>query len=101
MARAGRRFIFLVLFMAAILIESWSVPAFAQNSGITYHGRILRPDGAPLEGASVQFKMQIQSPGAESCLMFEELQTKDLRNSGGVFSITMNDGSGQRTDGGP
>jgi hypothetical protein len=32
--------------------------------------------------------------------MYEELQTKDLSQSDGVFSITLNDGSGTRQDGG-
>ncbi len=30
--------------------------------------------------------------------MYEELQTLDMRNSNGVFAITVNDGSGARTD---
>lgn len=68
------------------------------SSGITYHGRILKPDGTPLNGSQVQFKIQIRSPGSENCLLYEELQTQNLSTSNGVFSITINDGSGQRTD---
>jgi len=59
------------------------------TSGITYHGRIIKPDGTPLEGI-VQFKLQIRTPGNQNCLLFEELQTLDMRNSNGIFSLTIN-----------
>ncbi|RYZ93157.1 MAG: hypothetical protein EOP06_01965, partial [Proteobacteria bacterium] len=70
----------------------------ASNAGITYQGRILKPDGQPLSGANVQFRLQIRTPGAQNCLMFEEVQVQDMRNSKGSFSLTMNDGTGTRTD---
>jgi trimeric autotransporter adhesin len=72
--------------------------AHATNSGVTYQGRILKPNGNPLEGSTVQFRMQLRTPDANNCLMYEELQTHDMRDSGGVFSITINDGSGVRQD---
>ena len=75
-----------------------SVSAFASSSGVTYQGRILRPDGTPISGAVTQFKMQIHTPDGNDCLMYEELQALDLRNSGGIFSLTMHDGTGTRTD---
>ena len=70
----------------------------AGNSGITYHGRIIKPDGEPLEGEKIQFKLQIRTAGSENCLLFEEVQTLDMRKSAGVFAITLNDGSGTRSD---
>ena len=76
----------------------FSGSAFASNSGVTYQGRILKPDGTPLTGANTQFKLQIRTPDAQSCLMYEEVQAEDLRNSAGAFSLTINDGSGARTD---
>ena len=75
-------------------------PARAGNSGITYHARIIKPDETALEGKEVQFRLQIRSPGTENCLLYEEMQTHDLRNSGGVIAITINDGTGTRLDGG-
>ncbi|RYZ76533.1 MAG: hypothetical protein EOP05_04725, partial [Proteobacteria bacterium] len=73
--------------------------AFAStNAGVTYQGRILKPNGDPLEGASVQFRLQLRTPGSQNCLMFEETQLQDMRNSKGNFSLTINDGSGSRTD---
>lgn len=70
----------------------------ATTSGITYQGRIIKPDQQPLEGQNVQFRLQIRSPDSGNCLMYEEQQQIDMRNSGGIFAITMNDGSGTRTD---
>ena len=81
-----------------VAIGGFSSGADASNSGVTYQGRILKPDGTPLSGANTQFKLQLRTPDAQNCLMYEEIQSQDLRNSGGAFSLTMNDGSGSRTD---
>ncbi|MFN9067284.1 MAG: beta strand repeat-containing protein, partial [Bdellovibrionales bacterium] len=68
---------------------------YAQNiwaaSGITYHGRIIRPDNSPVTSPTTQFRIQVRTPGAENCLLWEEQQTKDLSNTSGVFTITIND----------
>ncbi len=82
----------------AIALISWLLfPSLALSKpGVTYHGRILKPNGSALESSQVRFKLQIRSPGAENCLLYEEEQTKNLAGSGGVFSITLNDGSGLR-----
>jgi len=61
--------------------------SFASSTGLTYHGRILKPDGNSLEAAAVQFTVQIRSPGNEACLLYQETQTIDMRDSGGVFSL--------------
>jgi len=97
--RRWRKYHWLALGVALVLtaILASSVDA-ATNSGITYHGRILKKDGSPLEGARVEFKIQLRSPGNEDCLMFEELQIRDMRDSAGVFAVTINDGTGSRTD---
>jgi trimeric autotransporter adhesin len=86
--------LFLALALAIVLPES----ALSANSGITYHGRILNPDGTALTSASVQFDLKILTPGTEACLLYEEIQTLDMQNSNGVFAITLNDGTGTRTD---
>lgn len=84
-------FLFFIIFV-------FSQNGNAGNPGISYQGRILKPDGTALESSAVQFRMQIRSPGAENCLLFEETQTLNMSSSLGVFSITLNDGSGTRTD---
>ena len=70
----------------------------AGNPGVSYQGRIIKPDGSALEGSSVQFRMQVRSPGSENCLLYEEVQVINMAGSSGVFSITLNDGSGTRLD---
>jgi hypothetical protein len=85
-----------LLYVAIALLASST--ALAATSGLSYEGQIQKPDGTPLQGQNVQFKMQIRTPDAGNCLMYEELQTQDMRNSAGNFSLTINDGSGSRTD---
>ncbi len=88
----------IVWILALCLLILFALPTYAAsvNSGITYHGRILKPDGSPLEGTDVKFRIQIRTPGSENCLLYEEQQTRNMAGSGGVFSITVNDGSGSR-----
>lgn len=93
-----RRLLQPVCVLAFVAATAFMPKALASTSGVTYQGRILKPDSTPLSGSAVQFKMQVRSPGSESCLMYEEQQTLDLHASNGVFAITINDGSGSRTD---
>jgi hypothetical protein len=89
----------LVFFFSIFLSFFISVSAFATTqSGITYQGRILDPAGAPVTDSAVQFKLQIRTPDASNCLMYEEVQTIDMSANDGAFAITINDGSGIRTD---
>lgn len=87
--------IFKFLIMISLLI---SQQALSVGAGITYTGRILDPSGNPVNSSAVQFKMQIRTPGNENCVMYEEVQIKDLAESDGIFSVTINDGTGTRTD---
>ncbi|HRO67991.1 MAG TPA: hypothetical protein PL182_10540, partial [Pseudobdellovibrionaceae bacterium] len=69
-------------------------PTFSwADAGITYHGRLLKPNGSPVTSSSVQFLLQIKTPSPTNCLMYQEIQVKDLSQTSGVFSITLNDGS--------
>jgi hypothetical protein len=83
-------FFLFTFFLAAI--------SFANSPGVSYQGRIFKPDGSPLEGSSVQFRIQVRSPGSENCLLYEEIQTLNMAGSSGVFALTMNDGTGTRLD---
>lgn len=62
-------------------------------TALTYHGRITKPDNTPLEGSSVDFHIQIRSPNAENCLLFDETQTLNMTGSGGLFVITIGQGT--------
>jgi hypothetical protein len=83
----------LFLFTLALMpVLSWA------GAGITYHGRLIDPNGVPVVSNSVQFKLQIRTPGNENCLMYEEVQVKDLSQASGAFAVTINDGTGTRLD---
>lgn len=86
---------FLSLLTFGVLISPVAIAS--SNSGITYHGRIMGPTGIPVTDSSVQFKMQILTPDSQGCVMFQEIQSKDLSTTGGAFSITINDGTGTQT----
>ncbi|MBK7960196.1 MAG: hypothetical protein IPK04_02610 [Bdellovibrionales bacterium] len=68
--------------------------ALAVGAGITYQGRLIDPSGNPVVSSSVQFKVQLRTPGVEDCLLYEEVQTKNLSETDGIFSISIFDGSG-------
>ena len=87
----------LILFLTGTKVLLFSCSLFA-SSGVTYHGRLLKPDGLPVTSSNVQFRMQIRTPGTQDCLMYEEIQTQDLSSTGGMFSLSLADGSGVRQD---
>lgn len=63
------------------------VTSYAEtNQLITYHGRILRPDGTPLEG-NISFTVKIYSPSPSSCLLWAESQTLPMMGTSGAFSL--------------
>ena len=61
--------------------------------GLALQGRILKADNTPVTSNNVQFRIQVRSPGAEDCLLFEEVQTLDMTSSSGVFSLTVGGGT--------
>lgn len=71
-------------------------------SSLTYHGRIIKPNGQPVTANNVVLKVQVKSPGSENCLMYEETHIKDMTNSNGIFSVEVGTGSrvGAGVDGG-
>ncbi len=79
-----------------IALAAYSSPGFALSSGIPIEGILLKPDSSPVVGA-VLFKLQIRAPDSNNCLMYEEQQNVVMTPNGG-FSLTLNDGSGSRTD---
>lgn len=74
---------------------SWAAPA-----SLTYHGRILKADGTPLEYSSVSFIFQITNP-AGSCVIYQEQITGyNMANSRGIFDIAIGGGTVQYPLGG-
>src|SRR4051812_33441911 len=64
------------------------------STGLSLQGRILKADNTPVTSNNVQFRIQIRSPGAEDCLLYEETQTVNMSSSLGMFQLTV--GSGAR-----
>jgi len=93
-----RKDLFIKVFFAVCLSAGLFGPSVWANSGITYQGRLLKPNGTPVTSSSVQFKLQIRTPGTEDCLMYEEVQTADLSLTSGVFALSLGDGTGVRQD---
>ncbi|HRO67042.1 MAG TPA: hypothetical protein PL182_05720, partial [Pseudobdellovibrionaceae bacterium] len=71
------------------------------DAGVTYHGRLLKPNGEPVTSSAVHFRVQIRTPISTNCLMYEETQVKDLSASNGTFSLVLNDGSAAVPNGEP
>ena len=81
--------------MGSLLFGSsaWAVP-----NTFVFQGQIVKPDGAVLENASVNFTVQIFSPGAEECLLYQESHSGvNMSDSKGLFSLAV--GSGSRSAG--
>lgn len=83
-----------IIFGLAVFLSATAVSIRAAGAaGVTYYGRLLTAAGQPVIAGSVHFKIQIRSPGNESCVLYEEQQIKNLTDSKGVFAITIGDGS--------
>jgi len=80
----------LVFLFTTFLLFSHSLYA---SNGITYHGRIVKPDDTPLESATTRFRIQIKAPDAGNCVLWEEEQTRNMLGSNGTFTITIGDSS--------
>ncbi|RYZ93139.1 MAG: tail fiber domain-containing protein [Proteobacteria bacterium] len=98
MGRLFKNLATLVFVISMSMLILLSASAQAANSGITYQGRILKPDNTPLTGSNVQFRLQIRTPDTNNCLMYEEIQAQNMSTSKGSFSLTINDGTGVRND---
>ena len=94
-SKRRKKILFRTIFLFWIILIS---PQVFASSGITYQGRLISPDGTPVASSSVQFKIQIRTPGTQDCLLYEELQTLDLSTTQGTFALSLADGSGVRQD---
>ena len=80
-----------------ITIFSFSICWGTSVENVTYNGRLISPNGSPLEAGSVVFTMKILDP-TENCVLYKENQTLNMAGSNGAFSLVI--GEGTRTDGG-
>lgn len=69
-----------------------SMQALALPSAVHFQGEILDASENPLNSSSVVFTLQIANPGG-SCVLYEETQTLNMTNSGGVFDLALGTGT--------
>lgn len=81
-----------------LLIASAHLYSWATGPTFTYEAQLIKPDGSPVAGTAAQIKIQVRTPDAGSCLLYEETQTKNLSTTNGFFNYKVNDGTGTRID---
>ncbi len=73
----------------------FSLPLWGAPSSMIVEGQLTDATGlVPIEGATVDFKLQVWSPG-QGCLLYEESHILDMSESSGYFNLKL--GSGSRT----
>jgi hypothetical protein len=82
----------------AVLAVSSS--AYATGPSFSYEGRAFDSGGVPL-AALTYFKIQVRSPDASACVMYEETRSINLGGSNGYFTLAINDGTGTGVAYGP
>ncbi|KYG65756.1 hypothetical protein AZI86_01380 [Bdellovibrio bacteriovorus] len=70
-----------------------SVFGFQAHAGFTYEGSLVDPSGNVVTNSSVQFVLEILSPGSEACVLFRESHTLDMSASEGYFSLNVGTGT--------
>ena len=96
----------ILVLLIATGLSAVSLFAFAgSNNGLVYHGRILKPDGTPLEDSAVTYTLKIYGRsgkyfdgaglqlGAERCLLYQETHVKNMSTSMGAFELIVGEGT--------
>jgi hypothetical protein len=68
--------------------------AFAAGSTLTLQGRILDSNGVPIQAPGVNFRVQVLTPNANECILYDETQVIDMTGSVGIWELSLNDGTG-------
>ncbi len=69
--------------------------AYASPLRTTYQAKIIKPDGYPLQAASVNFRFTILDPSASCVLYVEDFAAINMTDSAGLISFSL--GSGVRS----
>lgn len=83
------RFKLLFLFAFIFII---ALSAFAGPSTTTYQAKIIKPDGQPLEAASVNFRFSILDPSGICILYAENHAAVNMSSSAGLVSFALGSG---------
>lgn len=76
-----------VLFWTLFSIISIPSLAIAGPAALSYQGRIVKPDGSPLQHAAVSFQFEITNENGSCVLYREQVNGLDMRSSNGLFDI--------------
>ncbi len=89
----GLRDVYVKLILALLCTLAGSaLKAQTSPQSLSLQGKILDVSNNPLEAASVLFTVQILSPGAEECILYQETHTISMTGSGGIFSLPLGTG---------
>lgn len=83
------------IFVACVIYVPQFVVSFAQASpnSITFQSRIVKPDGLPLEAASVNFRISLTDT-VGSCIIFQEdFSNRDMTGNKGLINLAVGTGS--------
>ncbi|XGC81981.1 hypothetical protein ACES2L_05725 [Bdellovibrio bacteriovorus] len=92
-----RTFVLLVVLLASLSAQA-QMELTEVPQGLSLQGRIIKPDGLPLEDASVSFNLKVLSPNAESCVLWEENRTVNMTNSKGVINFVIGSSEGTKVN---
>ncbi|WP_415062168.1 hypothetical protein [Bdellovibrio sp.] len=90
-ARQGRWMFYTLL---GVHLYSGVAMAASLNS-LTYQGRIVGQDGAPLENSSVSFFFEITDPSGNCVLYKEQKDGVNMTSSKGIFDVAIGSGTKQ------
>lgn len=76
-----------------LLTLLFATDAYAGPASFAYEGRLIDPSGNPVTAASVTFTVQIRSPNAADCNLYEETHTVNMSTSNGYFSLNIGAGT--------
>jgi hypothetical protein len=85
----------LLTFIVSFFLGSTAIAGSSQ--GITYTGRIVRPDGLAANSGSITFTLKVMD-ASNNCRLWSETQTVNMTDTSGTFALVV--GAGTRTDAG-
>lgn len=79
--------------MFVFLLLSAPLMALASPNSLSYQGRILKPDGSPLQYNNVSFLFEITNPSGTCVIYREQKDAVNMANSNGIFDVPIGTGT--------
>jgi len=80
-------------FFILLSLLLFSFPIQAMNGRTTYQAKISKPDGYPLEAASVNFRFTVLDTVGSCILYVEDYAAINMQDTGGLVSFALGNGS--------